>query len=174
VPEPYAGLVIRYAYLWKREFDAGRDEGMKDRPCAIVMTLIDEDGDKDVLVLPITHSPPANAADAIEIPSLPRTDSISTQSDPGSSSRRRMSSYGLARICGLSPAATHPRLSMVSCHLDSLAMCATDFLSAIDARSLSASSAPSDAPTRSRRKGHYPMHNDGAFGKMRLYLAGRQ
>ncbi len=70
LPEPIAGLVIRYAYLWKREFDAGRDEGAKDRPCAIVMAVIDEDGNKDVLVLPITHSPPTNAADAIEIPTL--------------------------------------------------------------------------------------------------------
>jgi hypothetical protein len=67
-PEPYAGLVIRYVYLWKREFDAGREEGTKDRPCAIVMTVVDEDGDKEVLVLPVTHSPPENAADAIEIP----------------------------------------------------------------------------------------------------------
>jgi hypothetical protein len=70
LPEPSAGLVIRYAYLWKREFDAGRDEGAKDRPCAIVMAVIDEDGDKEVLVLPITHTPPTNAADAIEIPTL--------------------------------------------------------------------------------------------------------
>jgi len=67
-PEPYAGLVIRYSYLWKREFDAGREEGTKDRPCAIVMAIVDEDGDKEVLVLPITHSPPADSADAIEIP----------------------------------------------------------------------------------------------------------
>jgi hypothetical protein len=67
-PEPYAGLVIRYSYLWKREFDAGREEGTKDRPCAIVMAVVDEDGDKEVLVLPITHSPPANPADALEIP----------------------------------------------------------------------------------------------------------
>jgi hypothetical protein len=67
-PEPYAGLVIRYSYLWKREFDAGRDEGSKDRPCAIVMAVVDEDGDKDVLVLPVTHSPPANCDDGIEIP----------------------------------------------------------------------------------------------------------
>jgi len=29
-PEPYVGLVIRYSYLWKREFDAGREEGTKD------------------------------------------------------------------------------------------------------------------------------------------------
>jgi hypothetical protein len=67
-PEPYAGLVIRYSYLWKREYDAGREEGMKERPCAIVMAVVDEEGDKTVMVLPITHSPPGNPADAIEIP----------------------------------------------------------------------------------------------------------
>jgi hypothetical protein len=52
------------------EFEAGRDEDTKDRPCAIVMTVLDEDGDKEVWVLPITHSPPANPADAIEIPTV--------------------------------------------------------------------------------------------------------
>jgi hypothetical protein len=71
--EPYAGLVIRYSYLWKREFDAGREEGTKDRPCAIVMTVVDEDGDKDVLVLPITHSSPADPADAVEIPAATKS-----------------------------------------------------------------------------------------------------
>ena len=72
-PEPHAGLVIRYSYLWKREFDAGREEGTKDRPCAIVMTVVDEDGDKEVLVLPVTHSPPADPADAIEIPAATKS-----------------------------------------------------------------------------------------------------
>jgi hypothetical protein len=69
-PEPYPGLVIRYSYLWRRELDAGREEGAKDRPCAIVMAVVDEDGDKEVLVLPITHSPPSNPVDAIEIPTV--------------------------------------------------------------------------------------------------------
>jgi len=69
-PEPYVGLVIRYSYLWKREADAGRDEGTKDRPCAIVMAVVDDDGEKEALVLPITHSLPANPADAIEIPTV--------------------------------------------------------------------------------------------------------
>ena len=72
-PEPYVGLVIRYSYLWKREFDAGREEGTKDRPCAIVMAVIDEDGDKEVLVLPITHSAPTELADAIEIPAATKS-----------------------------------------------------------------------------------------------------
>jgi hypothetical protein len=67
-PEPYAGLVIRYSYLWKREQEEGREEGMKDRPCAVVLVVTDEDGEQEVLVLPITHTPPANADDAVEIP----------------------------------------------------------------------------------------------------------
>ena len=69
-PTPHPGLVIRYSYLWKREFDAGGDEGSKDRPCAIVLIVLDDDGDKEVWVLPITHTPPANPADAVEIPAL--------------------------------------------------------------------------------------------------------
>lgn len=67
-PEPYPGLVIRYSYLWKREHDQGREEGSKDRPCAIVMSVVNEDGEQELLVLPITHAPPSNPADAIEIP----------------------------------------------------------------------------------------------------------
>jgi len=67
-PKPYPGLVIRYSYLWRREYEAGREEGTKDRPCAIVMSVADEDGNPVVLVLPITHSAPASEADAVEIP----------------------------------------------------------------------------------------------------------
>lgn len=67
-PTPHPGLVIRYSYLWKREQNAGYEEGSKDRPCAIVLAVINNDGDREVLVLPITHTAPANQADAIEIP----------------------------------------------------------------------------------------------------------
>jgi hypothetical protein len=67
-PEPHPGLVIRYAYLWKREYDEGREEGSKDRPCAIVLAIASEDDDREVLVLPITHSPPEHSQDAVEIP----------------------------------------------------------------------------------------------------------
>jgi hypothetical protein len=68
LPKPVPGLVIRYSYLCRREYLAGRDEGQKDRPCAIIAALlVDENGDVRVLVLPITHSPP-NTAHAVEIP----------------------------------------------------------------------------------------------------------
>ena len=67
-PSPHPGLVIRYSYLWKQEHEAGREEGTKDHPCAIVMAVADDEGELEVLVLPITHTPPHNPADAIEIP----------------------------------------------------------------------------------------------------------
>ncbi len=67
-PAPLPGLVIRYAYLWQREADVGRDEGSKDRPCAIIVALRSEAGKTSVYALPITHSPPADPQDAIELP----------------------------------------------------------------------------------------------------------
>lgn len=66
LPAPHPGLVIRYAYLWKWEYEAGREEGSKDRPCAIIMAVTDDEGESQVLVLPITHSPPHDTADAVE------------------------------------------------------------------------------------------------------------
>lgn len=67
-PVPQPGLVIRYSYLWHREALGGQEEGAKDRPCAVVLALQDEDGQTRVYALPITHSLPAAVDDAIEIP----------------------------------------------------------------------------------------------------------
>ena len=69
-PEPKPGLVVRYAYLWESEARKGREEGVKDRPCAIVLVILRESEHPIVRVLPITHAPPAHAADALEIPTL--------------------------------------------------------------------------------------------------------
>ena len=68
--EVRVGWIFRYAYLWDWQHREGREEGDKDRPClvlAIVMTT--EEGAPIVRVLPITHTPPTDPADAIEIPS---------------------------------------------------------------------------------------------------------
>jgi len=59
--------VIRYAYLWRAEYLRGQEEGVKDRPCAMVMVSVDEKGDQVVTVVPVTHTPPGDA-DAVEIP----------------------------------------------------------------------------------------------------------
>lgn len=67
-PRPEPGLVIRYAYLWAREADAGQEEGTKDRPCAIVMVTQRDGYAPLVQVLPVTHSPPIDPTEAMEIP----------------------------------------------------------------------------------------------------------
>jgi hypothetical protein len=61
--------VIRYSYLWAREAAEGREEGIKDRPCAVVLVVVNAVGGQMVRVLPVTHTPPANPDDALEIPS---------------------------------------------------------------------------------------------------------
>jgi len=68
LPVPEAGLVISYAYLWQADFARGLEEGTKDRPCAIVLTAVDADGDTVVTVVPVTHAPPRDADTAVEIP----------------------------------------------------------------------------------------------------------
>ena len=69
IPEPRPGLVIRYAYLWRREAAQGRDEGSKDRPCVVVLAVThDERHGKTVWVSPITHRRPDDPAAAVEIP----------------------------------------------------------------------------------------------------------
>ena len=79
-PEPRPGLVIRYAYLWRREAEAGRDEGVKDRPCAVVVTIKTEARETMVYALPITHTPPRVADDGLELPQ-PTKDRLGLDSD---------------------------------------------------------------------------------------------
>ncbi len=67
-PDPIAGMVIRYAYLWRSEHERGLEEGAKDRPCAVLLAVTDEAGDRKVVVLPVTHTPPRDPTLAVEIP----------------------------------------------------------------------------------------------------------
>jgi hypothetical protein len=68
LPIPKPGLVIRYAYLWEAEARQGREEGAKDRPCAIVLVVLREGEHPVVRVLSVTHTPPTNPKDVLEIP----------------------------------------------------------------------------------------------------------
>jgi hypothetical protein len=67
-PVPQPGLVIRYAYLWRREALTGQEEGTKDRPCAVVLARKDQDGEIRVYALPVTHSPSDRDTEAVAIP----------------------------------------------------------------------------------------------------------
>jgi len=68
LPAPELGLVISYAYLWSSEAEEGKEEGLKDRPCALVLSARDEGGDSVVAVVPVTHTSPQRPEEAVEIP----------------------------------------------------------------------------------------------------------
>ena len=68
LPAPQSGLVIRYAYLWATEHDRGAEDGAKDRPCAIVAARRIIEGREVVTVVPVTHTPPVDPAEAVEMP----------------------------------------------------------------------------------------------------------
>lgn len=61
-------MVISYSYLWQDQANAGWEEGLKDRPCVIVLALQELVGERVVLVAPITHTPPRDDNDAVELP----------------------------------------------------------------------------------------------------------
>ncbi|PWR21851.1 growth inhibitor PemK [Zavarzinia compransoris] len=72
IPTPKVGLVISYAYVWRQDYVAGQREGVKDRPCVIVLAIADDgQGRQIVTVAPITHLPPSDPAGAVEV--WPRT-----------------------------------------------------------------------------------------------------
>lgn len=66
-PEP--GLVIRYDFLWKEEEEAGKIDGLKDRPCAIIIVAEpDQNNSSNVFLCPITHSPIQVGETGMEVP----------------------------------------------------------------------------------------------------------
>lgn len=67
LPVPEAGLVIGYSYLWHSEYRRGREEGLKDRPCVIVVASRRAGERIIVTVVPVTHTPPSSADAAIEL-----------------------------------------------------------------------------------------------------------
>lgn len=70
LPEP--GEVINYSYLWRYEYEQGRDEGVKDRPVAVVVVVQAADGIDKVLVVPMTTTQPGKGQTAIEVPDAVR------------------------------------------------------------------------------------------------------
>ena len=71
LPDPEPGLVVRYDYLWTHEAAAGRDQG-KTRPACLVAATDPSVRPRYVVLLPITHTPPAGDTVGIEIPARVR------------------------------------------------------------------------------------------------------
>jgi hypothetical protein len=69
LPRPRRGSVIHYSYLWASEGQRGREEARKDRPVLVLaLSVVQRSGATEVLVVAITHSPPANESDAVVLP----------------------------------------------------------------------------------------------------------
>jgi hypothetical protein len=68
LPKPEIGLVVHYSYLWANEHAGGAEEGIKNRPCAIVAATRSVEGRIVATVFPITHTPPSDPRDAVELP----------------------------------------------------------------------------------------------------------
>lgn len=69
---PKPGQVLNYSYLWETEYREGRDEGVKDRPVAVVLVTQSVDGLDQVHVVPMTTKPPRRGHPAIEVPKIVR------------------------------------------------------------------------------------------------------
>lgn len=66
--EPKVGWLLSFSYLWADEFSRGGEEGVKNRPCVLVAATRRENDQIVAIVEPVTHSPPADPAIAIELP----------------------------------------------------------------------------------------------------------
>jgi hypothetical protein len=65
------GDIVRYPYLWLWQRDLGRDEGEKDRPACLAMTIKNETQKlTHLVILAISGTPPTERQNAIEIPAL--------------------------------------------------------------------------------------------------------
>lgn len=71
LPDPKPGLVIRYDYLWADDAAAGRDHG-KERPACLIAAMDAAASPRFVVILPITHAPPAGTTVGVEIPARVR------------------------------------------------------------------------------------------------------
>ena len=65
---PQVGILIRHMYLWRDEARQGREEGRKARPCLIVHVRDNEYQEKEVYIVPVTHTEPRDKTQAIELP----------------------------------------------------------------------------------------------------------
>lgn len=68
LPLPNNGDAILFSYLWEQEHKRFQEEGLKDRPCVVVASFENKEGKPSIIVAPITHSPPKDIDNAIEVP----------------------------------------------------------------------------------------------------------
>jgi hypothetical protein len=63
------GNVVKYSYLWAREYSHGETTGRKTRPTCVLIVVAGASG-KSTLLFPITSQQPHPGRDAIEVPDI--------------------------------------------------------------------------------------------------------
>lgn len=66
-----SGSVVRYPYLWRWQYELGREHGEKERPVCLALALKGTPGGlTHLMILPISGTPPFQGKQALEIPPL--------------------------------------------------------------------------------------------------------
>ncbi len=68
--KPSNGLVIRYNYLWARQFDRREERERKARPACVQIVIAKGDSGTVVALFPITSQAPDANRTAVEIPEM--------------------------------------------------------------------------------------------------------
>lgn len=55
-------------YLWHREAEEGREEGVKDRPVVVVVAIEEREHGTQLIVVPVTTRPPRQGDAVVEMP----------------------------------------------------------------------------------------------------------
>ncbi len=104
VPDPRRGLVFRYGYVWIDDWLKGKVDPAKDRPVCIIVQVTratagslgavggDKAADGDVVLFPITRSPPLSGQFAVE---LGRADKVACGLDADTESWVIVSEYNI-------------------------------------------------------------------------------
>jgi uncharacterized protein YifN (PemK superfamily) len=61
--------VLNYAYLWAHEAAQGQEEGVKDRPVVVVLSVQQVNGETVISVCPVTSQTPEDTSMAVQMPS---------------------------------------------------------------------------------------------------------
>src|SRR5215468_8158628 len=68
--KPANGLVIRYDYLWAREYDRHEKSGRKTRPACVQIIIANREGGTVVALFPVTSQRPHAERTALAIPEM--------------------------------------------------------------------------------------------------------
>ena len=64
------GVIVQYPYLWRWQAEKGREQGEKERPVCLAMTILDTNNLTHLVILPISGTRPYEGQVALVIPPL--------------------------------------------------------------------------------------------------------